>query len=89
MTTAGLSHIPMAEPSAPFQGRVDWKQRLEQGFQARYNQQLQNHGHVLSDQTQSLRLQERYAEEECLHAVHLAELGWQCEEQRERNTWHI
>ena len=27
--------------------------------------------------------QEGYAEEERLHAAHLAELGWQCEEQRE------
>ena len=65
----------MAGPYAPFQGRVDWQQRLEQGFQARYHQQLQN---------QNLGQQERYAEEERLHAVHLAELGRQCEEQREQ-----
>ena len=54
------------------------------GFQARYHQQLQNHAHAYSDQTQDLGQQERYAEEERLHAVHLAELGQQREEQREQ-----
>ena len=88
---AGPSHMPMAAPSVPTQGRVDWQQRLEQGFQARQNQQLQNHGHILSDQTYGVRMEsqwsmawwERYAEEEHLHAAYLAKLGCQCEEQRE------
>ena len=91
MPIAGPSRIPMAAPSVPTQGRVDWQQRLEQGFQARHNQQLQNHSHILPDQTSGVRIEsqrsmaqwERYAEEERLHAAHLAELGWQHEEQRE------
>ena len=41
MPVAGPSHISVAgpsAPSAPIQGRVDWRQRLEEGFQARHNQ---------------------------------------------------
>ena len=84
--------MPIAGPSAPIQGRVDWKQRLEQSFQVQHNQQLQNHSHVLPDQThcviiesqQVMGQQERYVEEEHSHAAHLAELYQQHEEQRER-----
>ena len=60
MPIAGPSHIPMAGPSAPFQGRVDWQHRLEQGFQARQNQQLQNHGHIPPDQTPGVRIESQW-----------------------------
>src|ERR1700727_921185 len=32
-----------AGPSAPTDGRVNWQERLEQGFQSGHNQQLRNH----------------------------------------------
>ena len=84
--------MPIAGPSAPIQGRVDWQQRLEQGFQTRHNRRLQNYSHVLPDQTrgaiiesqQVMGQQERYAEEERLHTAHLGELWRQHEEHRER-----
>ena len=36
-------------PSAPVPERVDWQGRLEQDFQARHNQQLQNCGRPVQD----------------------------------------
>ena len=80
---AGPSCIPVAGPSVPIQERIDCQQRLEQGFQAWHNQQLQNHGEIVESQ-QVTRQQERYTDEEHQHAAHLAELGQLGEGQRER-----
>jgi hypothetical protein len=47
---------PMAAagPFAPVQGRVNWQESLQQGFQARHAQRLQNHGGQRRGQTEGL-----------------------------------
>ena len=82
-------HIPIAGPSAPIAGpsrpvqdRVDWNSRFQQGFQDRHNQRLQNRTHTPSNQSHGVIVepqlfvgqQSRYADDERLHAAHLAEL---------------
>ena len=39
-----MGPMAAAGPNAPVQGRVDWQQTFEQGFQARQAQQMQNRG---------------------------------------------
>ena len=63
-----------AGPSPPAQQSTDWQGRLEQDFQARHNQHLQNHGGPVNHGTfmppqQLTAQQEMYAAEERRHAA--------------------
>src|SRR6266481_2438752 len=68
--------------------RVNWQERLEQGFQSRHAQQLRDRGGPLRDQNNRppqqfiTGQQERYAEEEIQHTAHLRAI------QRQRQMDH-
>ena len=77
-----------AEPSAPTEGRVNYQERPEQNFQARHNQQLQNHGGSHQEfvaPQQFMGWQERYAEEEQQHVAHLRDVRLQNDARRQIN----
>ncbi len=71
-----------AGPPAPMEGRVNWQERLEYGFQKR-------HGGLLEDQNNAppqqfiMGRRETYAEEERQHAAHQHNLRLQNDAQRQ------
>jgi hypothetical protein len=79
----------VARPSVPQEERVNWQERVEQGFQASHVQHLQNHGGSLWEQNWEAfmrqqpaygRLQLDHDHEALEHQAHVVELQWQQEQ---------
>jgi hypothetical protein len=71
-----------AGPSAPMEGRVNWQERLEYGFQQRRGGPLQDQNNAPPQQFIMGR-RETYAEEERRHAAHQHNLRLQNDAQRQ------